>query len=152
MTVRMTVSTGNLRGLVANLYAADARAQKSMRTTVATYGEKQWRLTRKLAPYDETKPPGAFHLRDHIRLRFSDDGLVYEVGLRDEDFRDAGELSTITLQEGERVEVNYGLFLEFGTRFMAAQPFIFPARDQIWPEFKRALGANVRGAIRRRGR
>lgn len=133
MATRMTVSTGNIRGLVANLFAADARAQKAIRRTVRTYGEKQFRLTRELAPVDTG------FLRAHIRLRVSEDGLAYEVGLRDKDFTDAGL-------------VNYGIFQEFGTRFMKAQPFIFPARDTIAPEFKSALGANVRAAIKRRGR
>lgn len=133
MPTRMTVSTGNLRGLVANLFAADARAQKAVRSTVATYGNKQYRLSRELAPVDTG------FLRASIRLRFSDDGLAYEVGVREKDYTDAGLPF-------------YALYQEFGTRFMAAQPFIFPARDQIAPEFKRALGANVRGAIRRRGR
>jgi len=129
----MTVSTGNLRGLVANLFAADARAQKAIRGTVATYGEKQFRLTRELAPVDTG------FLRSTIRLRVSDDGLAYEVGVREKDYRDAGLAF-------------YALYQEFGTRFMRAQPFIFPARDTIAPEFRRALGANVRSAIRRRAR
>jgi hypothetical protein len=133
MAVRMTVSARSLRGLVANLSAADAVAQRAVRATVATYGNKQFRLTRQLAPVDTG------FLRSQIRLRFSDDGLVYEVGFRGEDFDRGGK-------------PQYFLYTEFGTRFMAARPCVFPARDAIAPEFKRALGANVRGAIRRRRR
>jgi HK97 gp10 family phage protein len=145
MPVRMTVSTGNLRGLVANLYAADAVMQRKSRETVRTYGRKQWRLARQLAPVssEPTIVRGHVHapgfLRDAIRLRFSEDGLVYEVGWREEDFIEADEPF-------------YALYTEFGTRFMKARPCVFPARDAIAPEFKRALGTNVRGAIRRQRR
>jgi HK97 gp10 family phage protein len=129
----MTVSTGNLRGLVANLFAADARAQKAIRGTVAKYGTRQFRLTRQLAPVDTG------FLRSHIRLRVSEDGLAYEVGVREKDYTEAGLPF-------------YALYQEFGTRFMHAQPFIFPARDQTYPEFRRALSANVRAAMKRRAR
>jgi HK97 gp10 family phage protein len=139
MAVRMTVSTRSLSGLAANLLSADARAQKAIRATVARYGDKQWRLTRKLAPYDESKPSEEFHLRNQVRLRFSDDGLVYEVGFRSEDFRDAGE-------------PEYFIFTEFGTRFMKARPCVFPARDTIKPEFKKALGRDIRAAMKRQAR
>lgn len=139
----MTVSTGSLRGLVANLFSADARAQKAIRRTVNTYGEKQFRLTRELAPVgDRTyERNGHLHepgfLKSMIRLRFSEDGLAYEVGWREKDFTEEGEPF-------------YPLYTEFGTRFMAARPCVFPARDTIALEFKRALGNNVRAAIRRR--
>ena len=131
MSVRMTVSTRNIRGLVANFAAADARAQKAIRRTVAKYGERQFRLTRELAPVDTG------FLRASIRLRFSDDGLVYEVGVREKDYHDVGLPF-------------YALYQEFGTRFQPAQPFVFPARDQIYPEFRAALGKDVRAAVRRR--
>lgn len=133
MSVRLTISTRNLRGLVANLSAADAVMQRQARRTVKRYGEKQWRLTRELAPVDTG------FLREHIRLRFSEDGLIYEVGFLEEDFREAGLPF-------------YAIFTEWGTRFMAPRPCVFPARDAIAPEFRSALGANIRGALRRRRR
>lgn len=145
MALRMSVGTRGLSALAANFHAADARAQRAAREVVVTYAEKQFRLTRSLAPVDTG------FLRAHIRRRISDDGLAYEIGLRDEDFEDAGKLSQITLPDGEVVDVNYGLFVEFGTRFMKAQPFLFPARDKIKPEFKRALRGELSAAIRRRG-
>ena len=133
MSVRLTLSTRNIRGLVANLSAADAAAQKAIRRSVAKYGEKQFRLTRELAPVDTG------FLRANIRLRFSDDGLVYEVGALEKDYTDAGLAF-------------YALYQEFGTRFMRAQPFVFPARDTIYPEFRAALSKDVKAAVRRRRR
>ena len=133
MAVRMTVGTRNRRALAANFSAADARAQRAVRGVVARYAERQFRLTRELAPVDTG------FLRSHIRKRVSDDGLAYEVGVREEDFEGAGLPF-------------YPVYLEFGTRFMAARPFIFPARDAVAPEFRRALRGELSKAIRRRGR
>lgn len=129
----MTVGTRNARALAANFSSADQRVQKSARQIVARYAEKQFRLTRELAPVDTG------FLRSHIRKRVSDDGLAYEVGVREEDFADAGKAF-------------YAQFLEFGTRFMSARPFIFPARDAVAPEFRRALGQELSAAARRRSR
>jgi HK97 gp10 family phage protein len=133
MALRMTVGTRNIRALAANFSAADARVQRSARQLVAKYAEKQFRLTRELAPVDTG------FLRSHIRKRVSDDGLAYEVGVREEDFADAGKAF-------------YAQFLEFGTRFMSARPFIFPARDAVVPEFRRALGTELSASVRRRSR
>lgn len=132
MALRMTVGTRGLAGLAANFQAADARTQRRSREVVAKYAERQFRLTRELAPVDTG------FLRSHIRKRISDDGLAYEVGVREDDFDDAGKPF-------------YPVYLEFGTRFMAARPFIFPARDKVYPEFKRALRSELSAAIRRRG-
>jgi HK97 gp10 family phage protein len=129
----MTVGTRNRRALAANFQAADARAQRAARKIVVKYADKQFRLTRELAPVDTG------FLRSHIRQRISDDGLAYEIGVREEDFEGAGKPF-------------YPVYLEFGTRFMHARPFIFPARDKIAPEFRRALGQELSAAIRRRGR
>lgn len=132
MSLRMTVGTRGLSALAANFQAADTRAQKRAREIVGKYAEKQFRLTRELAPVDTG------FLRAHIRKRISENGLAYEVGVREEDFEGAGKAF-------------YPVYLEFGTRFMAARPFIFPARDKVAPEFKRALRSELSAAIRRRG-
>lgn len=133
MALRMTVGTRGLSALAANFSAKDARVQRKSREIVARYAERQFRLTRELAPVDTG------FLRSHIRKRISYDGLAYEVGVREEDFADSGKPF-------------YPVFLEFGTRFMHARPFIFPARDKVAPEFKRALRTELSAAIRRRGR
>ena len=131
MSIRMTVGTRGLSALAANFQARDARAQRRSREIVARYAEKQFRLTRELAPVDTG------FLRAHIRKRVSDDGLAYEIGVREDDFADAGKPF-------------YPLYLEFGTRFMSARPFIFPARETIAPQFRRAITAELSAAIRRR--
>lgn len=63
----------------------------------------------------------------------------------------------LVLVSGERAEVDvgplkeafYGIFLERGTRKMAARPFLRPALDENADAVKRAVGERVREAIRR---
>jgi hypothetical protein len=136
MSIRLTISTRNLSGLAANFKAADARIQKRARRTVKKFGDKQLVRTIQLAPYDDSHSPSDFHLRDNVRLRYKKDGLIYEVGFLEEDFTDEGLPF-------------YALYTEFGTRFMAPRPCVFPARDEIYPQFKAALGADLRGEARR---
>jgi HK97 gp10 family phage protein len=39
------------------------------------------------------------------------------------------------------VAANYGVYVEFGTRFMAAQPYFYPAVEEGRARFEAALGA-----------
>lgn len=142
MALRMTVGTRNRRALSARFRSTDARLQKEGRQLVVKYGEKQFKLTRELCPVgsrtyklgEHEHKPG--DLRRRIRLRYSDDGLSYEVGWREEDFIEVGEDP-------------YFIFTEFGTRFMKAQPCVFPARDRTAPQFKREWRQKQRAAFRR---
>ena len=110
--------------------------QRQARRTVRRFGEKQQRRTMELAPYDASHPAEDFHLRDNVRLRFSDDGLVYEVGFLESDFIDEGLPF-------------YAIFTEHGTRFMKARPCVFPARDEVYPEFRSALRTDIRASLKR---
>jgi hypothetical protein len=140
----MTLGTRNRRALSANFQAMDARLQRDARKLVAKYRDKQFHLTRELCPVGTRAYTRGTHqhdpgfLRSMIRARTSDDGLAYEIGWREEDFIEKGEPP-------------YFIFTEFGTRFMAARPCVFPARDKIAPEFKRDWSAAQRRAFRRRG-
>lgn len=37
------------------------------------------------------------------------------------------------------VGADYGWYLEMGTRFMRAQPYLGPAADEVWPAFTSAM-------------
>lgn len=37
------------------------------------------------------------------------------------------------------VGAEYGIYLEYGTRFMAPQPYFQPAIDTVWPSFQSAM-------------
>lgn len=144
MSVRLTVSTRNTRATIANVFSrADARTQKEARTITKRFGERTQKRARALAPVSALPRTSGGHehlpgfLRDHIVLRFSDDGLVYEVGWREAEFKEAGEPF-------------YALYTEFGTRFMTARPCVFPARDEVFPEYEQALRSALRRAYARR--
>jgi HK97 gp10 family phage protein len=142
VSVRLTASVGNLAKVAATLLEADAVAQRRIRQTVATYNTKHWRLARDLCPVSKVERRVGDHehkpgfLRSQIRQMISDNGLVGRVGWRDKDFR-------------ERGEPPYFRYTERGTRRMKARPCVTPARDAIKPEFVSALGANIRGGLRR---
>jgi hypothetical protein len=139
---RLTVSTRRISGLAANFRAADARLQRDARRLVAKYRDEQFELTQDLCPVGtETYRRGEHEhkpgfLRSKLRKQTSEDGLVYEIGWREEDFTEVGEPP-------------YFLYTEFGTRFMAARPCVFPARDRTVPKFRQALGQALRASARR---
>ena len=130
---RMTLSTRNLNGVVANLFRSDREAQRAIRVTVDKYGHETHAIAVALCPFDTG------FMQEHLRLRFTERGLGYEVGWDEPDFTAAGLPF-------------YPLYQEFGTTKMAAQPCLFPAHELTRPRFTAALRNNVRAAVRRRGR
>ena len=145
MSVRLTLATKPLSGLAAYLNGADEDVKRAARATVAKYTRKTWERARELAPVSDAPRKVGDHihepgfLRSKIRERFSDDGLVGQVGWLAEDF------------EAED-EPNYFRFTERGTRFMKARPCVTPARDETYPEFRAALGQDIRGGLQRKRR
>lgn len=130
---RMTLSTRNVRGVVANLFKVDEEAQRAIRVTVDKYGHETHALAVALCPFDTG------FMQEHLNLKFTEQGLGYEVGWEEQDFLDAGLPF-------------YPIYQEFGTTKMAAQPCLFPAHAATRPRFTRALSNNVRAAVRRRAR
>ncbi|MBA2458727.1 MAG: hypothetical protein H0V43_07205 [Gemmatimonadales bacterium] len=126
----MTLSTRNARGVVANLFAADARAQANIRSVVKSSGFRVQSRQKQLA-----RVRTGF-TRKAVKLRFTPDKLVYESGVSEEDYTAAG------------LEF-YAPYLEWGTRFMDAHPFIFPPKAEEAPVFRRELNRAVRDAMRR---
>jgi hypothetical protein len=43
------------------------------------------------------------------------------------------------------VGAEYGVYVEFGTRYMAARPYLVPAFERVVPSLKRALGGLSKG-------
>ena len=97
-SIRLSFGFRDVRGLVANFHQADVRAQREIRRAVKDAGDFFLDLGYFLAPVDSS------WMRDHLRARYSDDGLVFEGGYRSEDF--VGRYVERTRQiilEGERV-------------------------------------------------
>lgn len=136
--IRLSFGFRDVKGIVANLHAADVRVQKETRRAVKDAGDFGHDLAYFLAPVDSS------WMRDHIRTLFSDDGLVFELGYREEDF--VGKEG----YDGRQIETFYAPLVEDGTRKMAAQPHIRPAFEDAVEFLSRDISAALRRAIRRR--
>lgn len=117
---RMTMSTRNTAGVVANLRQYSAKARLRARAVALESMDRTFALAQDLCPRDTG------FMAAHMRAEPTPSGFGYEVGFREQDFAHAG------------LDF-YPVFTEFGTTKMAAQPCIFPARDAEYPHFRRAL-------------
>ena len=126
-----SLSTRNKAGVIANLYAADARVQSAVKRTVRDTGFAEYQIAYALCPVDTG------FMQENLTLEFLPSELGYELGWRENDFISMGLPF-------------YPIYQEFGTVKMPAQPSLFPARDTVRPEFERKLRQNIRTAIRRR--
>ena len=59
----------------------------------------------------------------------------------------AGDTESGSLRPDGRV-VDYAIYQEFGTRFMAAQPFFFPSVERLRPEFAAMIEAALSVRLR----
>jgi HK97 gp10 family phage protein len=135
MAGRWTMSTRNFEAVKSNLRQYDQRARAAARRVVAESMDRTFITAQALCP----RATG--YMADNMRADLSPDGLAYQVGFREGDF--VGQTNPAT---GQVITAFYPLYQEFGTSKMAAQPCIFPARDQERPRFRRELRAALRGA------
>lgn len=117
MPSRMTMSTRNNRAVISNLRRYDQQVKDRARQVVQASADRVYDMAQSLCPVDTG------FMRSHMRKEFTPAGLGYQVGFRERDFP-AGF---------------YPLYQEFGTRFMPAQPCIFPAAEAERPRFTNEL-------------
>lgn len=96
------------------------RKEQNLRRVVQHYGNSLVEVMQKKAVFTKGYSLGA--TRQSIHCEFKDNGLTAEVG----------------------PETEYSGFLEFGTRFMDAQPFVQPALDEIKDKFETDLSKALR--------
>lgn len=129
MSLRMTISAGNLSGIAARFRAHEVKVQRRARRVVKKTGDKAFALASERSPRDTG------FMVSQLILLFYRDGLAYLIGFRAADFEKAGFDP-------------YFLFVLHGTRFQPANDFITPANReasaQFRPEMRVALSA--RGA------
>lgn len=123
----------NLQGLAANFHRADDEIQAGALALVRETAEDVVDLAYLIAP------KRTHFLAEHIKYWLTKSGLGFEAGWRAEDFYEAG------------LDF-YPFYVEFGTRFMAAQPSVGPAWDHNRPMFEEKMGRLMRDAIGRIGR
>lgn len=114
-----------LQGLAANFHKADQEAQREIKAAVRQSAEDTLALAIMLCP----KRTG--FMSENIKVRYTASELAFEVGWEAADFYEAGFAF-------------YPFFVEFGTRFMSAQPSLGPA----WEHERSAFEQNVAQAIR----
>lgn len=123
--MRMTLSTRALSGLAGRFRVAEKSAHRAVRRVVKQTGEAAFSQAYADAPKDTT------FMVSHLRLAFVRDGLAYELGFREEDFTAAGLAF-------------YPVYVIFGTRYMPARDFLFPANRDAQREFRGELLAALR--------
>lgn len=139
---RLTLGTRNLQAVKANLRQYSVQAKQRARQVVEDSGQRQYERTYELCPVLTG------HMRDHIQLLYTTEGLGYQIGWEESDFVGNNNIYT-----NERIRSFYPLYQEFGTRNHPPQPCLFPARDEEAPVFKRnlarALSPRANGRSRR---
>jgi len=91
-----------------------------VKRVVRHHGSKLQETMMRKADFKKGYQTGATH--DSIRLELTEGGFTAEVGPTTE----------------------YSMYLEYGTRFMDAQPFVKPALEEQEPKFKRDMKKLVR--------
>jgi HK97 gp10 family phage protein len=127
----LTFDTSQLSALVANFYAADEEIQSEALRLVESAGDAMVEVAQGISPVDTG------FMRDHIKKRVTERGYAVSIGWEAEDFESAG------LQF-------YPPFVELGTSRMPAQPTIWPAYDEVAPQFEQDLSDLISAAIDRR--
>jgi len=130
--IQLELSVRNESALAANFFALDAEIQVAFQLASTSAAD----LIRQVVQATCAVDTG--FMRDHVRVWMSPTGLVWEVGWDAGDFFNAGLAF-------------YPFFVEYGTRFMAAQPSLEPAYNYVVPIYLADVAALIRLAIERRG-
>jgi HK97 gp10 family phage protein len=126
--MRLDLSQKNVAGTIARIYSKQKDVVAACVATTRAAGEFCRELTAALAP----KRTG--RMARLVTTEYSTDGLAFETGWRASDF----------IEEGEDF---YPPYQEFGTRFMPAQPSLYPAYKETQQFYLEELRANIRAAL-----
>lgn len=137
----LALGSSNERAIVARFAAFDKEVTRLARAVVKDNAADAYMRIHRDCPVDDGPYADDFHMRDHIVIVFSADGLAYQIGWDEDDFLSAGQPF-------------YPIFVIFGTRFMAARDVLFPNHEQSKRDFAPAmdgvLSAAAQSAARRR--
>lgn len=126
--MRMDLSQKQVAGVIARIYSAQRATVDAVQVATRGAGEFCREYTSLLAPKDTGFMAG------HVRTVYSPDGLSFETGWLANDFAQAGRSF-------------YPPFQEFGTRFMPAQPSLYPAYKATQRYYLDELRTMIRAAI-----
>jgi HK97 gp10 family phage protein len=128
--MRLDLSQKNVAGVIARIYSAYPEITAAVRKTTRDAGEFCKELTAAFAP----KRTG--RMARLVKTVYSAEGFDFETGWFAEDFLDEGEAF-------------YPPYQEFGTRFIAAQPSLYPAYKETQEYYLEQLRADIRSATSR---
>lgn len=129
--IKLELSVRNESAIAANFFAADVEIYAAFQAAATSASE----LLREVVQATCAVDTG--FMRDHVRIWRSPTGLAWEVGWDAGDFFNAGLAF-------------YPFFVEYGTRYMAAQPSLEPAYNYVVPIYLADVEALIRLAIERR--
>ncbi len=125
--------------LLKRLHQLPAAASRNVQIAALRKGAEPIRsMAGSLAPRDEKA--GAPHLADNIIVQVPSASRVDEEGLFD----------TVAVFIGPAIQFFYGYFLEVGTAFISARPFMRPAFESESSRSLRIVGAEMWNGIRKR--
>lgn len=128
MAVTIELRVTNLSAVIANIYRFDRDAQRGMRNAAIRAGEFCKHTARQFVDVDTGRTYNA------IETDYGDAGLSFETYVDPEPFaRDGVEF--------------YPWWLEMGTRFRPATPFLFPAFRLTEPILKAEVAREIRAAL-----
>lgn len=107
--------------------------QKPVKDTIRENAREVWSAARQAAPVDT----GA--LRDAVKIRFSNKGLRARIGV----FRQTKK------QRAKGVDTFYAAFVELGTQFRKATPFLFPAFRSRKTQGRAEIAKTAKNALQR---
>lgn len=126
--IEFELGVRNSAALASNFFQVDRELTSALRGAVNRGSALLVEVVKALVPVDT-----GFMQRNVKRWR-SPSGLVYEVGWKAEDFINAGHAF-------------YPVFVEYGTRFMPAQPSLGPAAEYAMPIIQEEISDIFRVAI-----
>jgi hypothetical protein len=134
--VRLTLSLRGDRAMVANLFRTEADIVAEIVAHNREIGERVRERAFVLAPVDKE------FMRERIKLRLSETGLVFEVGYDESDFAAAGKPPYFKYQELGFTHWRSGEFIR--------NPHLEPAFREFDQAYRAGIRARVQQALARR--
>ena len=131
--LRFELGARNTSALAANFRRLSETTLGNIRRQVRESAGELHALTDKLAARDTE------FMANHIQEWITANGYAFEVGWDAMDFYEAGHPF-------------YPPFVEFGTRYMMAQPALGPAADQVFPRHSERISEIIRNGVADFGR
>jgi hypothetical protein len=129
--VHLELGIRSEQAIALNFYAAERDILDAAKLAAERGGELLRTVVQSICAVDTG------YMRDHVRLWLSASGLVFEVGWDATDFLGAGLAF-------------YPFFVEYGTRYMAAQPALGPAWTYVQPIYAADVRELIAVAVARR--